>query len=79
MLLDWKYNPATKSWTACSKLGVGQMWKIDICSDGHFRIMDSDKPLLGMLKDFGLDNYTHSTLLEAQLVCLSGDLTGWIE
>ena len=74
MLLDWKYNPAIKSWRACSRVDDKLMWKIDICSDGQFRIMDSENTLLAMLKNYDLDDYAYSTLLEAQLACLSGDL-----
>ena len=72
--MNWKYNPAIKSWRACSRVDDKLMWKIDICPDGQFRIMDSDNTLLAMLKNFDLDNYAYSTLLEAQFACLSGDL-----
>ena len=74
MLLDWKYNPAIKSWRACSKIDNKLMWKINISSDGQFVIKYSDYTLLAMLKQFNLDDYAYSTLLEAQLACLSGDL-----
>lgn len=74
MLLDWKYNPAIKSWRACSKIDDKLMWKINISSDGQFVIKYSDYTLLAMLKQFNLDDYAYSTLLEAQLACLSGDL-----
>lgn len=74
MLLDWKYNPAIKSWRACSKIDDKLMWKINISSDGQFVIKYSDNTLLAMLKQFNLDDYAYSTLLEAQLACLSGDL-----
>lgn len=74
MLLDWKYNPAIKSWRACSRVDDKLMWKINISSDGQFVIKYSDYTLLAMLKQFNLDDYAYSTLLEAQLACLSGDL-----
>jgi hypothetical protein len=74
MLLDWKYNPAIKSWRACSKIDNKLMWKINISSDGQFVIKYSDYTLLAMLKNYDLDDYAYSTLLEAQLACLSGDL-----
>ena len=74
MLLDWKYNQAIKSWRACSKIDNKLMWKINISSDGQFVIKYSDYTLLAMLKNYDLDDYAYSTLLEAQLACLSGDL-----
>ena len=74
MLLDWKYNPAIKSWRACSRVDDKLMWKIDISSDGQFVIKYSENTLLAMLKQFNLDDYVYSTLLEAQFACTFGDL-----